>query len=116
MFVRGVQPDVARCINDRLNAVSAPSLRSGFRQRAHARYSAQLGRRGSAVQIRAPRPINHLRICASARTFLFGLSGFQFARLYLVHIAPDPGLAGLDRAYERMLHRMEVLGGMFVFG
>ena len=39
-----------------------------------------------------------------------------FPGLHLVHIAPDPGLAGLNGPNQRMFHRVKMLGGMLVLG
>jgi hypothetical protein len=38
----------------------------------------------------------------------------QFASLNLVNITPDPGLSRLDRAHERVLGLVEMLGGVFI--
>jgi hypothetical protein len=40
----------------------------------------------------------------------------QFARIDLVHVAPHPRLARLNRAHQRMMHSVEVFGRMFVLG
>ena len=41
-------------------------------------------------------------------------SGFQLARLQLIHVAPHPALSGLDRADQRMSDVVEVFGGVLV--
>jgi hypothetical protein len=46
--------------------------------------------------------------CKSVRAY--------FARFDLIHITPDPGLTGLDRANQRMFGMMKVFCGVFVFG
>src|SRR5271166_5090337 len=43
-------------------------------------------------------------------------SGCKFARLDLIDITPDPGFSGLNRAHERMLGVVKVLGGVLVLG
>ena len=40
---------------------------------------------------------------------------FQFARLHLIDVAPDPALGGLDRADERVSNVFEVFRRMLVF-
>ena len=40
--------------------------------------------------------------------------GLELSRLDLVDITPDPRFARFDRANQRMLHFLEVLGRMFV--
>jgi hypothetical protein len=41
-------------------------------------------------------------------------SGCQFVRYDLVHITPDPGLAGLDGAHQRMLCFVKMFGRVLV--
>ena len=48
-------------------------------------------------------PIGNIRLC------------FKFAWLQLIDKAPNPGLARLNRAYQRMPNMLKMLGGMFVF-
>jgi hypothetical protein len=43
-------------------------------------------------------------------------SSGQFAGKNLIHITPDPGLAGFNRADYGMLRFVKVLGGVFVLG
>lgn len=40
----------------------------------------------------------------------------QFARVHLVHIAPDPVFSRFNGTNERMSHFLEVFGGVLVFG
>jgi hypothetical protein len=42
-------------------------------------------------------------------------SSFQFHGLDFVHVAPGPGLSGLDRSHQGVLTTVEVLGGVFIF-
>jgi len=48
-------------------------------------------------------------------TKVFG-SGHQFTGFDFVYIAPDPCFSRLNRANQRMLRLVEMLGGVLVFG
>src|SRR5271157_1403620 len=41
-------------------------------------------------------------------------SARQFSGIEFVHVTPDPALAGLDGAHQRMLRAMKVFGGVLV--
>jgi hypothetical protein len=49
------------------------------------------------------------------RRFARTRSHIKFAWHHLIHIAPDPFLAWLDRSHERMTDVLKMLGGMSIF-
>lgn len=49
-------------------------------------------------------------------SLLWRKSSCNFARRYLIHIAPDPCLSRFDGTDERMLYFVEVFGSVLVLG